>query len=73
MTLHSPNSAIIAEAEQLVADLKSHTGSPVDQIKAVRQLDKLRCLVHNGFDALLFQAQPVRYDANSPNTVFLLA
>ncbi|CEJ81074.1 hypothetical protein VHEMI01224 [[Torrubiella] hemipterigena] len=52
------HSDAIAAAEQLLLDLKNHTGSPADQAKAVRQLDKLRCLVHTGFDALMFQAYP---------------
>ena len=55
----SPSTAAIAEAEQLVLDLKGHTGSQADQVKAVRQLDKLRCLLHKGPDALMFQAYPV--------------
>lgn len=54
-----PDAALLAEAEQLVQLLKSHTGSPADQSKAVRQLDKLRCLLHKGPDALMFHAYPV--------------
>lgn len=54
-----PDVAVVAEAERLVSILKSHTGSPADQAKAVRQLEKLRCLLHTGSDALMFQALPV--------------
>jgi hypothetical protein len=54
-----PSSSIIAEAEQLVLNLKDHSGSPTDQSKAVRQLEKLRCLLHTGPDALMYQAYPV--------------
>lgn len=50
--------AIVA-AEQIILDMKSHTGSALDQAKVVRQLDKLRCLVHKGPDALIFQSYPV--------------
>ncbi len=52
-------SGAIAAAEQIVIDLKSHAGSALDQAKVVRQLDRLRCLVHKGPDALMFQAYPV--------------
>ncbi|KAK0728822.1 O-methyltransferase [Lasiosphaeria miniovina] len=48
----------IAEAEQLVLDLKRHTGSAAARATVVRRLDTLRCLVHGGLDALLFQARP---------------
>jgi hypothetical protein len=54
-----PDPSVIAEAEQLVLSLKSHVGSPADQAKTVRQLDKLRCLIHKGPDALMFQSYPV--------------
>lgn len=54
-----PDEAVVAEAELLVSTLKSHTGSPADQTKAVRQLDRLRCLLHTGTDALIFQTLPV--------------
>ncbi|KAK3988693.1 O-methyltransferase [Cladorrhinum sp. PSN332] len=52
------NPFAIAEAEQLVLALKSHTGSPADQANLVQRLDKLRCLVHSPLDAMLFQARP---------------
>ena len=54
-----PDPSVIAEAMQLVSSLESHTGSPADQVKVVRQLDKLRCLLYTGPDALMFQAYPV--------------
>jgi hypothetical protein len=54
------NPTVIAEAEQLLLGLKNHNGGPAYQAKVVRQLEKIRCLVHNGFDSLLFHAQPVR-------------
>ncbi|KAL9037588.1 MAG: hypothetical protein Q9180_003637 [Flavoplaca navasiana] len=53
-----PSPSVIADAEQLVLSLKSHSGSPADQAKTVRQIDKLRCLLHTGQDALMFQAYP---------------
>ncbi|RYP17995.1 hypothetical protein DL765_004214 [Monosporascus sp. GIB2] len=53
-----PDAAVITEAEQLVSSLKAHRGSAADQAAAVRQLDKLRCLLHSGPDALQFQALP---------------
>ncbi|KAF3766640.1 O-methyltransferase [Cryphonectria parasitica EP155] len=53
-----PAPAVVAEAERLVSILRSHSGSPADQAKAVRQLDKLRCVLHTGSDALMFQALP---------------
>lgn len=59
MTSLVPSSVVIAEAEQLVLDLKDHSGSLADQSKTVRQCDKLRCLLHQGQDALMFQAYPV--------------
>lgn len=59
MTSLIPDAAIIAEAERLVLTLKTHAGSLADQTRAVRQLDKLRCLLHSGPDALMFHAQPV--------------
>lgn len=52
----------IAAAEQLVADLKGHSGSVRDQASVVRQLERLRCLVQTGPDALMFQSYPVRTD-----------
>nr|BAZ95833.1 o-methyltransferase cpaK [Curvularia pallescens] len=54
------NPTAIAEAEALLQSLKNHSGGPEDQAKAVRQLEKLRCAIHTGFDALLFQAQPLQ-------------
>ncbi|KXX75979.1 Demethylsterigmatocystin 6-O-methyltransferase [Madurella mycetomatis] len=65
MASNSPDAALIAEAEQLVLDLKTHSGSPTDQTKAVRRLDKLRCLLHKGPDALMFQAYPEAYTSIS--------
>ena len=59
-----PNANAIAEAEQLVLDLKSHTGSPAAQAKIVQRVDKLRCLIHTGLDTLLFHARPVRHPWN---------
>ncbi|KAI0172761.1 O-methyltransferase [Hypoxylon sp. FL1284] len=53
-----PDAAVIREAERLVLSLKNHAGSPADQTKVVRQLDKLRCLLHQGQDALMFQTHP---------------
>ncbi|KAJ8124216.1 hypothetical protein ONZ43_g9 [Nemania bipapillata] len=53
-----PDAAIIHEAEELVFRLKSHAGSHADQIGVVRQLDKIRCLLHQGPDALMFQSYP---------------
>ncbi|RYP42280.1 hypothetical protein DL767_000444 [Monosporascus sp. MG133] len=53
-----PSPSVIAEAEELLLSLKSHAGSRADQAKAVRQLDKLRCLLHQGPDALMFHAHP---------------
>ncbi|KAI1824146.1 O-methyltransferase [Xylaria intraflava] len=53
-----PDAAVIREAEELVLKLKSHGGSHADQIGAVRQLDKVRCLLHQGPDALMFQSYP---------------
>ncbi|KAI0111116.1 O-methyltransferase [Nemania sp. FL0031] len=58
MSSLAPDAAVISEAEELVLKLKSHTGSHADQIGAVRQLDKLRCLLHRGPDALMFQSYP---------------
>lgn len=54
-----PSPSVIAEAEHLVLSLKSHSGSAADQAKTVRQIDKLRCLLHTGQDALMFHAYPV--------------
>jgi hypothetical protein len=52
--------SIISEAETLLHNLKTHNGGPADQAKAVRQLEKLRCRLQTGSDALLFHSQPVR-------------
>lgn len=51
--------SIVAEAEQLLLDLKNHTGSPADQAKALRQVNKLRCHLENGPDALMSHSFPV--------------
>ncbi|CAJ2508716.1 Uu.00g137420.m01.CDS01 [Anthostomella pinea] len=58
MTSLIPDASVIAEAEQLVLSLKGHAGSAADQAKAVRQLDRLRCLLHKGPDALMSQSYP---------------
>ncbi|RMZ66114.1 O-methyltransferase B [Pyrenophora seminiperda CCB06] len=50
---------IIAEAEALLLTLKNHNGDPAQQQKAIRHLEKLRCSMYNGFDTLLFHAQPI--------------
>ncbi|EDU47091.1 O-methyltransferase [Pyrenophora tritici-repentis] len=52
------NPRVIAEAEKLLLSLKTHNGGAKDQAKALRHLEKLRCMIHTGFDALLFHAQP---------------
>jgi hypothetical protein len=59
MASPAPDPSVIVAAEELILSLKGHTGSAADQAKAVRQLDKLRCLLHQGPDALMFQAYPV--------------
>jgi hypothetical protein len=55
-----PSKTAIAEAERLVFSLKTHSGSPSDQAEVVRQLEKVRCHVHQGPDAMMFHAFPVR-------------
>lgn len=55
-----PDPSVIAEAEQLVLDLKNHTGLPADQAKTLRQVNKLRCHLEKGPDALMYHSFPVR-------------
>lgn len=55
-----PDPSVIAEAEQLVLDLKNHTGLPVDQAKTLRQVNKLRCHLEKNSDALMYHSFPVR-------------
>lgn len=52
--------SVVAEAEQLLFDIKDHTGSPADQAKTLRQVNKLRCHLENGPDALMSHSFPVR-------------
>lgn len=55
----SPNALAIAEAEQLLADLKSNSDSPVTHARTLQRLDQLRCLLQSGLDSLLFHARGV--------------
>ena len=56
----TPDPSVVAEAEQLLLDLKNHTGSPADQANTLRQVNKLRCHLENGPDALMCHSFPVR-------------
>lgn len=66
MSLVSSDLAL-AEAEQLVADLKAQRDSPAQQATVLQRVDKLRCLLQTGLDSLLFHARPVC----SPQTVYM--
>nr|ARP51718.1 SAM-dependent O-methyl transferase [Phyllosticta cirsii] len=52
------NDLVLAEAEQLVADLKAQPHSPLQHAKVLQRIDKLRCLFQTGLDSLLFHARP---------------
>ncbi|KAI0469851.1 hypothetical protein GGR56DRAFT_679072 [Xylariaceae sp. FL0804] len=52
------DSRVIEDAEQLVSDLKSHSGSPLDQTKLLQRVDSLRCRLQQGPEAMMFHAFP---------------
>ncbi|KAH7064492.1 O-methyltransferase [Paraphoma chrysanthemicola] len=56
--MSSSNELLLAEAEQLVADLKAQSDSPIQHSQILQRIDKLRCLSQTGIDSLLFHARP---------------
>lgn len=54
-----PDPSTIADAEQLVLDLKNDTGSAASHARTMRQMNKLRCRLEQGPDALMHHSFPV--------------
>lgn len=57
----SPREIILAEAEQLVADLKADSSSPLEHAKILERIDRIRCRFQTGLDSLLYHARPVQF------------